>query len=68
MKNMYKELEAKYIFTNEMLCMSIMWPEQFEKAIMKEEWKTEYEKKEYLKLVKYKYKELEKQLKSAYNY
>jgi len=68
MSNIYKELESKYMFTNDMLCMSIMWTEQFEKALNKEDSKTESEKKEYLKLLKSRIKEIEKQLKNAYNY
>jgi len=67
MKNLYKQLESKYMFTNDMLCLSIMWLEKFEKALMKEEWKTEQEKKEYLKLLIIKKKELEEQLKKVYN-
>jgi predicted component of viral defense system (DUF524 family) len=66
MGNLYKKLEKKYMFTNDVLCLKIMWAERFKKALSEDD-TTPEEQERYFNLLNNKLKELEEKLNNIYN-
>lgn len=64
---MSNNLEQKYILTNDALCCVIMWKQEFKKLLFLEEWKSENEKKEYMKTVEKFINDLKNVLNKTYN-
>ena len=62
-----KELEQKYILTNDALCCVIMWKQEFKKQLFLENEKSENEKKKHFKIVEQFIDKLKIEINKAYN-